>query len=357
MLHAVIMAGGKGERFWPLSRTRTPKQLLEIVGRKTMFEQTVARLKPLVDESRLWVVTNASQATSIRRYLPRAAHSHVIAEPVGRNTAPCVALAAYLIAREDPEGVMVVLPADHVISPAAKFRSAIRACAGVARDRESLITIGIKPGYPATGYGYIKRGRKVLGKGTQTFYRVERFIEKPDRKRARSFIRGPLYSWNSGIFVWSVPTICRALEAHLPEVASKLQPLRTLAVGKRRDFLKKTFPALPSISIDCGVMEKHPDVLVTPAAFDWDDVGSWEALKNHFPKDGSNNLGKGKFVTHDASGCIVFSRRPLVGLVGVSNLIVVATEDAVLVCPREKAQDVRKLVRQLGKKKEHQAYL
>lgn len=357
MIHAVIMAGGAGERFWPLSRAGKPKQLLKIVGRKTMIERTASRLKPLVDETRIWVVTNTLQAPPIRRLLPRIPAANILREPVGRNTAPCIALAAYAIARKDPEAIMVVLPADHVISPAREFRRTIRAAAEQAARSDSLITIGIKPDFPSMGYGYIKRGKKINTPVAHPFFAVEKFIEKPDRARARRFIRSRLYSWNSGMFVWSVRALLGALEEHLPEVKSRLQPLLSLPVSKRMTFLKKVYPELPGISIDYGIMEKHKDVLVTPATFSWDDVGSWAALENYFPRDADNNRGRGKFVAREASDCIVFSTKPLIGLVGVSNLILVATEDAVLVCSRERAQEVKKLVQLLRKNPRYRSYL
>jgi mannose-1-phosphate guanylyltransferase len=357
MIHAVIMAGGRGERFWPLSRLKTPKQLLRILGDKTLLEQTVARLKPIVPESRIWVVTNEEQAPAIRKLLPRLPGSHILKEPVGRNTAPCIALAAYIIAGQDPDSIMVVLPADHIVSPRKKFQQILRSAIRAARRGDSLITIGIKPGFPATGYGYIKRGRKIVVRDSHSFYRVEKFIEKPDLTRARRFLRSQFFSWNSGMFVWSVPAICRALQQHLPEVAASLKPVSLLPERKRKKFLAQVYPRLPSVSVDYGVMEKHQNVLVTSADFAWDDVGSWEALKNHLPKDSADNQGEGEFVARDTSDCIAVSTGPLIGLVGVTGLIVAATEDAVLVCSRDKAQDVKKLVQFLRKKPKYRIYV
>lgn len=354
MLHAVIMAGGVGERFWPLSRNTRPKQLLNIVGRGTMIEQTVARLKPVVDESRIWVVTTVEQAPAIRRFLPRAPASHILREPVGRNTAPCIALAAYALAREDPDATMVVLPADHIISPKREFQRTIRAAAKTAARLGSLITIGIKPTFPSTGYGYIKRGKEITETGGLAFYRVSRFVEKPDRKRAREFLKSGLYTWNSGMFIWSVQAIIGAIEKHLPELAGALSPLLKLSIRGRQAFLARTYPPLRKVSIDYGIMEKYSDVLVTAASFNWDDVGSWEALEGYLNKDPDNNYARGELVGVDSDDCISFSTGPLVGLVGVSNLIVVATGDAVLVCPRERAQDVKKLVQKLKAKKKYQ---
>jgi len=357
MIHAVIMAGGAGERFWPLSRTENPKQLLKLAGPKTMIELTADRIKPLADGKRTWVVTTARQATAIRRLLPAVPASNILREPVGRNTAPAIATAAYSIARRDKEAIMVVLPADHVISPPGGFRKTIRAAARRASRGSSLITIGVEPDFASTGYGYIKRGKKISAAGERPFYAVEKFIEKPSRARALRFIRSPLYSWNSGIFVWSAGAIIEALEKHLPGVSKRLRPVLSLPLSKIPDFLRKTYPGLPSISIDYGVMEKHGNVLVTTASFRWDDVGSWAALGKYLSRDPAGNRRRGKLVAHQASGCTVFSTEPLIGLVGVSDLIVVATEDAVLVCSRERAQDVKKLVQSLRRNPRYRSYL
>ena len=354
MIHAVIMAGGVGERFWPMSRSATPKQLLNIIGRETMIEQTVSRLKPMVDESRIWVVTTVAQAPAIHELLPGIPVSHILKEPIGRNTAPCIALAAYAIAREEPGAVMVVLPADHVISPKREFQRTIRAASKTASRFGSLITIGIKPTFPSTGYGYIKSGQEITNTGGLTFYRVSRFVEKPDRRRARGFLKSGLYTWNSGMFIWSVQSIIEAIEKYLPDLADALSPLLKLGIRKRQAFLDQVYPSLKKVSIDYGIMEKHSDVLVTSASFNWDDVGSWESLEGYLNKDGDDNYARGEMIGVDSDDCISFSTGPVVGLVGVSNLIVVATDDAVLVCQREKAQDVKKLVQKLKAKKKYQ---
>lgn len=356
MLHGVIMAGGSGERFWPMSRKATPKQMLKIVGRETMIEQTVSRLKPLIDNSRTWVVTTASQAPAIRRLLPEIPASHILKEPVGRNTAPCIALAAYAIAREDPEAVMAVLPADHIIAPKRKFHKTLQGAAAAA-GTGSLVTIGITPTFPATGYGYIRRGKKVGSFVDSDFYQVDRFIEKPNPARAQKLVQSPLYTWNSGIFIWSFPAIAAALEEHLPDIARSLQPLVTLPLRRQGSFLRQTYPDLPSVSIDYGIMEKHQKVLVTAADFGWDDVGSWSALDKYLTADRAGNRGRGEVVVIDSDRCLGVSDGPLVGMIGVSNLVVVATPDAVLVCPRDRAQDVKKLVEKLREDKRYRKLL
>lgn len=357
MIHAVIMAGGQGERFWPLSRRKHPKQLIRIVGKEVMLQETVARLKPLVKESEIWIVTNTEQAGAIRELLPRVPSEQILEEPAGRNTAPCIALAAYSIRKRDPEAMMIVLPSDHIISPKIKFHRALRACCRQAARESYLITIGIKPDYPATGYGYIKRKAKNLSRGKRPFFPVEKFTEKPDHDRARKFIRSRYYSWNSGIFVWSAGTIIAALQEYLPEISRPLEPLLTLPFRRRKAFLRKVYPRLPAISIDYGIMEKHPRVLVTLADFSWDDLGSWDSLFKYYPADSDRNRSRGKSVMVDSSNCLTLSSGPLVGLVGVSNLIVVVTEDAVLVSSRRQAQEVKKLVQRMRRGRRYRKYL
>jgi len=257
------------------------------------------------------------------------------------------------VAREDPQAEMVVLPADHIISPKQGFQRTIRAAAKTASRLGSLITIGITPTYPSTGYGYIKSGKDITRADGLAFFRVSRFVEKPDRKRARQFLKSGLYTWNSGIFIWSVQSIIAAINEHLPEIARSLSPILKLNIRDRRKFLSRIYPSLPRVSIDYGIMEKHPDVLVTAASFNWADVGSWEALEGYLPKDTDNNSARGELAAVDSHDCISFSTGPLIGMVGVSNLIVVATKDAILICPRERAQDVKNLAQKLKAKKKY----
>ena len=357
MRQAIIMAGGRGERFWPMSRMNSPKQLLKIIGERTMIEETVSRLNPLIPGERIWVVTNEIHAPAIRRLLPDIPSSQIIAEPAGRNTAPCIALAAYAVRRKDPEATMVVLPADHVISPKKEFHRTIRASCRAAEKHRSLVTIGIKPTFPSTGYGYIKRGRKISEENGYDFFRVDRFVEKPDQGRARRFLKSDRYTWNSGMFIWTADTILEAFRKHLPEIADKLAPAESMAARRLDHFLGKTYPQLPSVSIDYGIMEKAETVLVTSATFSWDDVGSWEALEKHLPGDRRGNRRKGKNLNVDSNNCITFSDGPMIGLVGVSDLIVVTTEDAVLVCDRKRAQDVKNLVKKLRSENKFKKYL
>ncbi len=355
MLHAVIMAGGKGERFWPLSRERRPKQFLRLVGKKTMLAATADRLRPLVPPGRTWVITNRLQLAGTKKLLPRLASEKIVAEPAGRNTAPCAVLAAFLVSREDPEAVMALLPADHLIAPKSKFQATIRAAGEVVKNG-GLATIGIKPSYPATGYGYIKAGKEIRRRSGTVFHRVERFVEKPPPARARSFLRSGKYYWNSGIFVWSAAAFLESAGKHLPLIYRKLLPAAKLGKTRLKKFLDEVYPKLPSISIDHGIMEKTRQALVAPAGFDWDDIGSWEAAGQYLAASGNGNRFRGKVAAVDTADCVAFTSGPLIGLVGMRDLIVVASEDAVLVCPRARSQEVKDLLAEMKKDKSLRGY-
>jgi mannose-1-phosphate guanylyltransferase len=322
---AVIMAGGYGERFWPMSRRNRPKQLLPILGKRTMLQETVARLRPLFAPARIVVVTNREQAAEVRKQLPGI--KHIIAEPVGRNTAPCVALAAAIIGRRDPHAVMAVVPADSWIGNERRYRQVVSDALALAKQRDVLVTIGIKPTSAHTGYGYIELGRP-LGEG---FYAAKRFVEKPDPAAARRFVASGRYRWNAGMFVWSLRAIREAFQKHRPD----------LWMDERS--LKRNYPKLQKISIDYAIMEKAGNVVVANGDFGWDDVGDWTALGRHKPSTGPD------FVSLDSSGCIVAGEAGhTVATVGVDDLIVVHTRDATLVCRKRDAQRVRDLVSKLG---------
>lgn len=327
---AVIMAGGVGERFWPLSRRKQPKQLQAIVTKRTMIQETVRRIRPLVPASRIVVVTNREQAPAVRRQLPGV--KHILAEPVGRNTAPCIAWAAQYIARRDPQAVMAVLPSDSHIENAAAYRQVVRAALGLAGRENVLITVGIQPTRPATGYGYVQSG-KALAAG---FWKAKRFVEKPDLATAKRFVASGDYRWNAGMFVWSAAAIQAAFEQHAPGIWA----------GVRGDYA-----TVEKISVDYAIMEKADNVVVASGDFDWDDVGDWSAIERHFPKDAAGNVARGAFVGVDTANCIVVGdAKHLVGVVGVSDLVIVHTPDATLVCRKQDAQRVRELVKQLPKR-------
>ncbi|MDH5175000.1 MAG: mannose-1-phosphate guanylyltransferase, partial [Elusimicrobiota bacterium] len=261
VVKAVIMAGGKGERFWPLSRDRFPKQLVSLTGKKSLLQETVERIQPLIPPRDILVVTRRPLARAVERQLPQVPRKNIISEPAGRNTAPCIGLAAKMI---KGDAVMVVLPADHIIVPRGKFMDTLKRAVTLAGETEDLITIGIKPTYAATGYGYIEVGNKEK----QGVFGVKRFAEKPDRKKAERFLKTGRFFWNSGIFVWKKSVILEAMRKYMPSLYRKLQMVSSKNIGK-------LYPKLPDISIDYGIMEKANNSLVIPADFSWEDLGSW----------------------------------------------------------------------------------
>lgn len=350
--YVVIMAGGRGERFWPESRLARPKQLLPIVGDKAMLSQTVERLKGLVPVSSVFVITNAEQRPAVLEVCPELDPDKVIGEPVGRDTTAAVGLATILVQREDPEAVFAMLPADAVIQDQAGFRKTLETAFAAAASEPVLATIGIAARYPATGYGYIERGELLGSYGGGAVYKVRRFVEKPDKETAETYLQAGGFFWNAGMFIWSVPVIRAELERSAPEHWRTLGRIdQGLAEGIALDeLLARHYPEMEKISIDYAVIEKAGRVVMVASCFDWDDVGEWSALERHYEADASGNVIRGTAVLEDASRNIVYSRDPghCVALLGVDDLVVVRTADATLVCHKDQAQAVKKLVQKVG---------
>lgn len=356
MLNILIMAGGRGERFWPKSRVRTPKQFLSLTGQGTMIQETVRRVEGLTDAAHIFVATNALYAPAIREQLPQLPAANIILEPEGRNTAPCIGLAALHIGRRDPDGVMAVLASDHVIGAPERFRELLGAAAQAAAATGGVVTLGIRPDRAETGYGYIKMGQAVA---TQSgVYRVERFIEKPDSQTAADFLADGRYLWNSGMFVWRMATIRQLIATFMPEMHQGLTVIE--AAWEKPEFetvLSREFGRFEKISIDYGVMERAPEVYVIPAAIGWDDVGSWTSLERLDALDPRGNVLAGPNVTLvESEGCIFETGERLVAAIGLKDLIYVETEDAVLICPKHRAQDVKLILEKL-KQTGKEAYL
>ena len=361
--HAVILAGGRGTRFWPRSRTRTPKQLLNIVGKDTMLEQTASRLAPLFPPSRQWVVTNSEQWAAVRKQMPRVPASHILSEPVGRNTAAAIGLAAAHLLHSglgvENDALMAVLPADHYIAKPARYLRIVRAALHVAHAAGSLVVLGVPPSRPETGYGYIEHapGKALDADGVPVFS-VQQFTEKPALPLAKKYVASGRYYWNAGMFFWRVSTFLGNLEKFLPKTHDALMQLAG-EIGSPRytRTLARVYAKLDSISVDYAILEpasrraSAPSVFVLPAEVGWSDIGSWAAVYELLARKTGENVSAGKFAAIDSQGNCFWSPKKFVAAVGIRDLVVVETEDALLLCPRERAQDVGKIVKWLEAEK------
>ena len=351
----VIMAGGSGTRFWPLSRRDRPKQFLRLAGQVPLLQATVQRLPPLAGLDRTFVVCGPEHAAGVRKMIPRLPRANVVVEPCARNTAPCVGLAALHVRAREPRGVMAMLPADHHVTRPDAFRAALAAAAAVA-EKGSIATIGIRPARPETGYGYLKVGQKLpamgRARGALAPHRVERFVEKPDVVTAARYLADGTYLWNSGIFAFRVDVILEEIRRAMPVLGEQLEVIeRALDTPAYARTLKRVFPDCPSISIDFGVMEKSRRIAVVPAEFGWSDVGSFSALSEVRPTDAEGNVGEGEALVIDGKENVVIAhgRRPL-AVVGLDGVVAVDAGDAILVVRRDRSQDVRKAVEELRRR-------
>ncbi|MDD1632890.1 MAG: mannose-1-phosphate guanylyltransferase/mannose-6-phosphate isomerase [Methylococcaceae bacterium] len=354
-MYAVIMAGGSGTRFWPLSREKMPKQLLKIGGEDTLIQQTVDRVLPLIEQKNVFIVTNADLAVDIGTQLTArfggSWDRNFILEPEAKNTAPALGLSALHLNRIDPDGIMIVLSADHAIRNVEAFRTCI-ATAAKAAAKDYLVTLGIKPNRPETGFGYIKAGQPCQEAGVDGVCRVERFVEKPDLATAQGYLASGHYYWNSGMFVWKVRTFLREIERHMPSLFVGLEQVRkSIGSGTETETIRGMFARLQSVSVDYGVMEKTDRAAVVPADIGWSDVGSWTALEEVTDKDASGNIIAGNVIDIDSTDSVIYADKRLVATIGLRDMIVVDTPDATLVCSRERAQDVKKVVDELKRRK------
>ena len=342
----LVLAGGSGERFWPLSRRAKPKQLLRLLSDQTLLEETLSRLEGFVPPERVLILTNQDQEAAVRALVPHLPPDNIVAEPAKRDTAAAIALAVGWAARRDPTATMLVLPADHVIRDGDAFRRDLAAAAATAEETGALVTIGIKPTWACPGFGYIEMGDacevSALPPGDKRVSTVNRFREKPAPELAQVFFDSGRYRWNAGMFAWTLPAVLRELSAQIPELADFVSHVR--ATEDFSKVLTERFPGLPKISIDYAIMENAARVLVLEAGFDWDDVGSWLAVAGYLPKDEHENAANCTLTTLDARENIVFSDRPgAITLLGVSDLIVVQTHDATLICHRHEAERIKQL--------------
>ena len=359
--YPVILAGGRGTRFWPLSRKKRAKQLLALDGKQTMIQQTVSRLLPLAPAKKFWIITNNDLRLAIAKQLTKLPKAQLLAEPVGRNTAPAVGLAAFLLLRENPEAVIGMFPSDHVIADEERYRETLQRGIDIAAAGENIVVLGIRPNRAETGYGYIEAGSAFQGPAL----RVRRFTEKPDAEKAAEFVAAGNYFWNSGMFLWSARTLADALREHLPKTAPLLEEIAA-AFGTRKfsAVFRRLYPKCENISVDYAVLEPRSakgehagNVVCLPADFGWNDLGSWTALHEHHssktsPPEGNLVAGSGVFLLN-ARGNYIYAPGKFVAAVGVNDLVVVETPDALLITTRQHAQDVGKVVKHLDEKKLH----
>jgi len=355
----IIMAGGRGERFWPLSREKMPKQLLALLGKKSFLQEAVERVLPLVPAKNIFIITNEVQLPEVRRQLPKIPKANLIAEPVGRDTCAAVTLGAALVGARSTTGVMAVLPADHVIPDAKKFQQILGDAFDLASRGQAIVTIGIKPTEPATGYGYIRVGNELPApagakKSKTTFFKAEQFVEKPNFERALEYMNSGQYRWNAGMFVWSFVTITNGLEKHQPEMFAACQRWFKVAnnPAKLGKVLAKEYPAIKKISIDYALMEHAQNVIVADGTLEWDDLGAWPALARHLKADAEGNCAVADFLHVDGARNIIYDARTKnrtpIAVVGLRDSILVQTDDVVLLAHKSQAQKIKELVKKLG---------
>lgn len=338
------MAGGRGERFWPKSRNSCPKQFLSLTSDgETMIQKTVNRLRPLVDAKDIFIVTNAAYTGLVKDQLPDVPAENILAEPCARNTAPCIAFAAAIIGRKYDDAIMLVLPSDHLIGYENIYIKTLKKAVAVAEQGKNLVTVGITPTYPETGYGYINFGEE---KGDA--YQVERFVEKPDLPTAKKYLSSGKYLWNSGMFVWKISSIMANMKEFMPDVAEGAERIAaSFGTPDFEEVLVREFTAFPSESVDFGIMEKASDIYTLPGSFGWDDVGSWLAVERINETDENKNFISGDVIAVDAERTTVCGGKRLIAAIGTEDLVIVDTDDVLLVCSKNNTQDVKKVIAQL----------
>lgn len=350
----VIMAGGGGTRFWPLSRKKTPKQFLNISGNDVMINETIERIHSVIDYDKVYIATNEKQKHVLEEVLSSNVDTdNVLYEPMGRNTAACICYAALEIQKKHGDGIMCVFPSDHYIKNDEEFTKVLKDCVQVAESTDKLVTIGVKPTFPSTGYGYINFDRNSNAANSESAYEVVEFVEKPPFEKAKTYVQSGNYVWNSGMFVWKVSTITDSFKRFLPKIYTRfMEVYDDLGTKSEVSAIEKLYPKLPSISIDYGIMERSDDVVTIPGDFGWNDVGSWDSLGAIFDTDDNGNIVKSKnHVGIRTKDSIVFSEDRLVATIGLDGIIVADTPDALLICRKDMAQDVKCVVERLEREK------
>lgn len=340
---ALIMAGGRGERFWPKSRKNLPKQFLSLTNDgKTMIQLTVERILPLVDIENIYIATNKDYKDLVLEQLPGIPKENILCEPVGRNTAPCIGLGAVHISRKYDDAIMMVLPSDHLIKYNSMFINTLKEACDIAKEKSNLVTIGITPDYPETGYGYIKFNPSICNGRS---YSVDCFVEKPDLETAKEYLASEKYLWNSGMFIWKVSTILGKIKEYIPNTYLGLQVIKeSIGTEFEETVLEKEFNEFQSISIDYSIMEKSSDIFTIAGTFGWDDVGSWLAVERIKKSNEFGNVVGGNVITIESRNCIIEGDTKLIATVGIKDLIIVDTEDAILICEKDHAGDIKKVL-------------
>lgn len=346
------MAGGRGERFWPMNTHNMPKPFLNLLGARTMIQHTVDRIISLIPLEHIYVVLGKSHVDIAREQLPELPANNFLVEPEGRDTAPCIGFAAISLLELDPQAVMVVLPADHFIPDTESFHKTVLYGATIASKGDYLVTIGIKPDRPETGYGYIKTGEAVFSSDDKVSYSVTRFIEKPDAVHAQQFLEEGNYFWNAGMFIWKVKTVLAGIAQYMPELYTGLLALKEEQIKRNEVHFTEIYSNLPRKSIDYGLMEKAENVLMIPGEFTWDDVGTWSSLLRVKELDENGNYRSGEVICVEAKNSVMCSEGIQVGVIGLSHVVIVASHNGVLVCTTERAQEVREIARLVEVKRE-----
>lgn len=355
--YGIIMAGGGGTRFWPLSRRKRPKQLLNLSGNDIMVNETIDRLATVADRDDIFIVTNTTQAELMKGETKgRVGAEHILAEPAARNTAACIGYAAMEIVRKYEDGIMCIVPSDHFIKDTEEYTRVMKAAVLAAEKTDMLVTIGITPSFPATGYGYIKAdrsdGERIDGTD-KCYHRVLEFVEKPDTETAKDYLKEGNYTWNSGMFVWKASTILQKFRMLLPDIYACLQEIgEAMGTEQEEEVISRVYPTIPKISIDYGIMERTKDVITIGGEFGWNDIGSLDMLGVMKEPDCKGNICYGRQMNLDTENCIIYGSDKLIATIGVKDLIIVQTEDAMLVCGREDAQRVKEIVEKLQEKNE-----
>jgi len=354
-LYTLIMAGGSGTRFWPRSKTRKPKQYLNIFGDDSLLQDTIKRFATFTENENIYVVSSRTQAEVLEEQTPMLPKENLIYEPIGKNTLPCIGLAAMYAEKENPDGIMVVSPADHLIQNNKLFQDTILAAAKIADERDGIVTIGITPNYPATGYGYVQTADNITGEEEINQFKVERFVEKPNEAKASEYLKEGGFYWNSGLFVFKVSVFLEAVQEFAPELFADLRKIQAdLGNDSYDQTLDTIYRAVESISVDYGIMEHAKNIYLVEGNFDWNDLGSWESVYLADKKDENGNAGSGEAMFLDSKNSYVYSEDSLVAVVGLDDVIVVQDGNTTLVCKRENAEDIKQIVEKLKAEKKAQ---